>query len=349
VDKVRAAAGDALIIRGGGQVEQPVAGHDAFLGLSLRELCREMLQRAGHRVPSQPQAMILRALSSSDLPNIMANVANKFLLDAYQTAPETWRAWCDTGTLNDFKQATLLRATELSDLQQIPEGGEYTLLQIGEGKENVQLAKYGGRFAITWETIINDDLGVLTEVPAKLGRAAARLVGDVAYAVLTANAAMGDGVALFHTATHGNLASTGAAPGTDSLGDAETAIATQTDAKGAQLNIPAEYFLGPRALKPTAEQFFGTLYLGAEYLKNVYADPYFTRVYDARLDADSASAWYLAGPKGYTVKVFFLSGEPNPFLARREGFDVDGIEIKVRQVVAAKALDWKALYKNPGA
>ena len=66
------------------------------------------------------------------------------------------------------------------------------------------MVTFGRLFAITRQAIINDDLSALSDIPARHGEAAARKMGDVAYAVLTANAAMGDSVALFH-ATHGNL------------------------------------------------------------------------------------------------------------------------------------------------
>ena len=32
----------------------------------------------------------------------------------------------------------------------------------------------------------------------------------------------------------------------------------------------------------------------------------------------------------------------------RNGFDVDGVEIKCRLDFGAKAIDWRGLYKNPG-
>ncbi len=351
VDKLRSAVSDGLVVRAGGMVGTPAPGHEDFRGFTLRELCREMLSRAGQRAPADDYHLVMRALSTSDLPNIFNNVANKFMMMGYDLASETWPLWCATGNLNDFRQASLLRATEVTDLMEVPEGGEYQELLIGEAKEVVRLSKYGGKFALTWEAIVNDDLNALTEIPKKMGRAALRKVGDVAYAPLIANPVMGDGKPLFH-GDHGNLAASGSTPDVDSLSDAEAAIATQRDEQQALLNIPAQYFIAPRKLKALAEQFFGTRDIGGKTnqpnLKNIYFD-YFTRIYEARLDAASTTAWYLAGPSEYTVKVFFLSGRREPFLDTRVGFDVDGQEFKIRQVVASKAMDYKALYKNPGA
>ena len=82
---------------------------------------------------------------------------------------------------------------------------------------------------------------------------------------------------------------------------------------------------------------------------NPYSGSYFTRVYEARLDDASSVIWYLAGPKGKTVKVFFLNGNRTPYLETKEGWNIDGVEFKVRIDAGAKAMDWKALIRNAGA
>jgi hypothetical protein len=81
---------------------------------------------------------------------------------------------------------------------------------------------------------------------------------------------------------------------------------------------------------------------------NPYAGDYFQRVYDARLDGDDANGWYLAGPKGKTVTMFFLNGNEKPYLETKDGFEVDALEYKVRIDCAAKAVDYRALYMNDG-
>ena len=243
-EKRRAAITDSILIRGGIQVENPAEGADEFTGYSLRALCRESLRRAGITAPASPIAMVSRAFSTSDLPYMMADAANKTLLNTYNMADETWREWCGVGSINDFKTLNIMRDSEISALLEIPEGGPYTQATLTEAKETVQLAKYGRRFALTWESVVNDDLNALTGIPEKFGRAAARKNGDVAYTVLTANANMGDGVALFHS-THGNLPSA-AALSVASMGLAVKAMRIQKDEAGvATLNIPPRFFIAP--------------------------------------------------------------------------------------------------------
>jgi len=350
-EKFRDAAGEALLFRAGISTERSDS-NNGLAGYTLRELAREFLVRSGSRVPDNPLEMIGRSLTTSDFPKILANTANKALMSGWEGAEETWDRWCGTGQVSDFKQHTMVRAGEMDDLKEIPEGAEYEYSAFSEAQEQYQIATYGRIFAITRQTIINDDLNALTDLPAKRGEAAARKIGDVAVAVLTANAAMGDGTALFH-ADHNNLL-TGASLGVDSLGNAIKAMKLQKDiANKRRLNIRPRYFMAPVTLEAAGEQFFNTTLIGGKTnqpnLNNPYGGSYFERVYEPRLDDDSTKAWYLLGPRGKTVVLFFLNGIRTPYLETRDGWSVDGVEYKVRLDVGAKAVDWRAMTKNPGA
>ena len=81
---------------------------------------------------------------------------------------------------------------------------------------------------------------------------------------------------------------------------------------------------------------------------NIYSGNVLTRVYNSRLDDDDAAAWYLAAMKGKTVIVYFLNGQKQPYLETRPGWDVDGIELKVRIDAGAAAIDYRGLYMNDG-
>jgi len=342
-DKFRAAAVESVLIRGGMS-----NGRNDLAGLSLRELARECLTRKNMRSPGNLSEMITRAMTSSDLPIILADAANKSLMDGYESAAETWSTWCDVGSAPDLKQNSIVRASELEDLDEVPEAAEYKYGDREEAKEVYQIAKFGKLFALTEEAIINDDLSAMTDIPAAHGEAAARKVGDVAYAVLTANAAMGDSKALFHT-DHGNLSGASAAPGVSTLATAITAMKKQKDIAGKRrLNIRPQFFIAPVDLEGAAEQLFLSNFEGTQAkpgLVNPYSGNYFVRVYEPRLSDSSTSAWYLAGAKGKTVKIFFLNGQQAPQLYTRDGWRVDGTEWKVKMRCAAKAVDWRSLYK----
>jgi hypothetical protein len=278
------------------------------------------------------------------------------------TAQETWQTWCGKGDVPDFKENKRVRPSEFSDLEEVPEDTEYSYGTRIEAQESYKIATFGKLFAISRQTIINDDLGALTNIPAGHGESAARKVGDIAYAALLANSNMGDGKALFHT-DHGNLATEGSigVPSVGTLAALIMAMKMQKDLQGLRrLNIRPIFFIGPVTLEGASEVFFGSANWSdraaaatpdaadASLRKNPYSGTYFTRVYEPRLDDDSPAAWYLAGPKGKTIVVFFLNGVQTPYMETKQGWSVDGVEYKVRIDAGAKALDWKALQKNPG-
>ena len=199
-DKFRAAAEDALLFRASIKPEDKlVPGARDLAGWTLTELARHSLRMAGQPIGGSRMEMVGRAMVAADFPYLLANVANKALFEGWDTAEETWPVWAGTGSVSDFKLHYLPRISEASDLQEVPEGSPYKYGDRTEAQEQYGIVTYGLIFAITRQTIINDDLYALTNIPREHGEAAKRKIGDVVYAVLTANAAMGDGVALFHS------------------------------------------------------------------------------------------------------------------------------------------------------
>jgi hypothetical protein len=358
-DKFRDAAGHSVLMRAGVDIAKPAEGAEELRDFTMVELCREALRLAGKPYKGDRREIVGRALTTSDLPAILANVANKQLLAGFEEANETFEVWTDTGSVPDFKAMTLARASEADDLDEIAERGAYEYGDLSDKKETVQAVTFGKITAITRQAIINDDLGAITMVPRKMGRAAKRKIGDCVYSVLTANAAMGDGVTLFHDATHGNVG-TSAVIGISPVAEAIRLMGLQTDPSGnAYLNIRPEYFIGPKTIEGVSEVFFRSekfadkdslatdSYLAASRV-NPYSGDYFTRVYDARLDGSDTAKYYFAGPRGMTVTVFYLNGQKEPYMEQREGWTVDGTEFKVRIDAAAKAVDWVALVSNAG-
>ena len=347
-DKFRKEATDGLLFTVGRSTDE----NSAFAGWRPIEMARVCVERAGLDLTGGNLQVLGRALTSSDFPNILANVANKSLFEGFDSYQEGWRQWCGVGTVNDFKPATLAMAGAASDLDKIEEGQEYKYGDREDAAESFQLATYGKLFAITRQAIINDDLSALTDVPYAHGEAAARKIGDLVYDVLTGTNTMRDGKTLFH-ADHANIG-TAAAVSPTSLAEGIALMRSQKDISGRQtLNIRPRFFIAPVALEGSCELMFNSEYYDATSTDTTRANPYrgsyFSRIYEPRLDDSSESAWYLVGPKGKSVRVFFLPGGEKPYLEKQSGWAVDGAEYKVRIDVAAKALDWRPVVKNAGA
>lgn len=350
-DKFRAAAVSGIMIRAG------LVANDTsneFRGYSLMELARATLARKNVSTKGMDKMSVVAAAfthGTSDFDNLLADVANKSMLKGYDEAEETFQRWTSVGNLPDFKAAKRVDLNTFPALLEVAPGAEYKYASIGDRGEMIQLATYGRLFSINRQAIINDDLDAFTRVPNKMGRAAIRTVGNLVYAVLTANAAMADGVALFH-ANHANLL-TAAALSTTSVDAMDAAMAKQVDATGNTLNIGLNYVIVPRALKGLAMQIANSEFEIGTATKNNTTPNWMRGVFeviaDARLDGTSASNWYgVANPNLHdTIEVAYLDGNSAPTLEQQGGWTVDGVEFKVRIDAGVKPLDFRGIAKNP--
>ena len=325
-----------------------------WAGQTLLDLARECLEATGTRTRRLPRHEIARlALSTSDFPSILADVANKTLRQAYEAYPRTFLPFSRRRSAVDFKNINAVQLGEAPSLQKVNEKGEFTHGSIAESKETYKLATYGRIVSITRQVIINDDLSAFTRIPAGFGVAAATLESDTVWGIITGNPNMGDGVALFH-ATHTNLNSGGgSALALAGLGTGMAAMAKQKGLDGVTvLNVQPRYLAVPVALQLTAFQLVAANLAPAQSA-NVVPDYIraLTPIAEPRLDASSATAWYLfASPDQIdTVEYAYLEGQDGVYIETRQGFDVDGVEIKARLDFGAKAIDWRGMQKNAGA
>ncbi|MFD1912040.1 prohead protease/major capsid protein fusion protein [Halodurantibacterium flavum] len=325
-----------------------------YRGMTLLELARESLGSAGvnTRGLSRDEVATRALHSTSDFPEILSAVTNKTLRQAYEAYPRTFMLFCRQVLATDFKAMHRVQLGEAPQLLEVGESGEFKRGTLGESKESYKVKTYGRVVAITRQTLINDDLDAFTRIPAMYGNSIAQLESDVVWGIITANPAMADGNALFHT-THKNLAGTGAALDVSSVGAARAAMAKQTGLdKKTVLNIRPAFLIVPAALELKAEQLVAQNLVPADSAKVVpQSIRTLSPISEPRLDAASATAWYLAASPNQidTIEYAYLEGQQGAYIETRNGFDVDGVEIKCRLDFGAKAIDWRGLYKNPGA
>lgn len=338
-----------------------------FANRSLLWIAEDVLKRSGvntsHMTRSQiaERALSMRShapasvrapgmISTSDFPLILADVANKSLRLGYETAPRTFTAWARRTTAVDFKEIKRLQMSGGMALVSVPEGGEYTHASTNESQEKYHLETFGRMIAITRQTIVNDDLDAFSRVGQIYGAAAADLESDTVYGILGNNPAMSDGVALFHS-SHANLAGGAGAPSVTTLGAARQAMRRQTDLDGSRiLNIMPSFLIAPAALETTVDQLMAqTTPSTASEVVPGYVRA-LTPIIEPRLDDFSATAWFMASAPGRvdTVEYCYLGGEEGVQISSRQGWEVDGIEIKARLDFAAKAIDHRGMFKNAG-
>lgn len=328
-----------------------------FRGMSLLEQARHILERGGVSTRGMGKMELATAafqtraaaMGTSDFPSILANVANKTLRRAYEDTPRTFVMWARRATISDFKPVNRTQIAGAPDLRWIAENAEYTFGAISDGKETYNLATYGRIVAITRQAIINDDLDALTRIPAAFGAAAADLESDLVYAILTGNPTMADGTALFH-ADHGNLG-TAAAVTEAALGEAYKMFGQQKGLEGRPISVLPSYIITPpgtRAIEARKQVTATTPNSTADV--NTFANRLQVVEEPRLIPASGPDPWFLAADTARidTAEYAYLDGQDGVYTETRVGFEVDGVEIKARHDFAAKAIDWRGLFKNAG-
>jgi ATP-dependent protease ClpP protease subunit len=354
-DRFATGATKALLLKTG------LEGGEAneFSGMTMREIARYSLDVRGiKKTFSDPLMMVGAAMqptmvsglhTTSDFVNILANIANKSMLRGYTEVEETFDKWTARGVLTDFKPGSRVDTGLFPALAKVEEGAEYKHATMGDRAESIQLATYGRLFGISRQAIINDDVGAFSRIPQKMGRAAKRTVGNLVYAVLTSNPNMSDGIALFHASHKNLLAAAGITAA--SVGAAKAAMALQKDADehaAGGLNIRPKFLLVPVELEDDAAVLMASEFdpSKTQRVPNPARNTA-TVISEARLSASSASNWYMAADPNAvdTIEVAYLNGVDTPTLEQREGWNVDGVEFKVRLDAGVKPFDFRGLLK----
>jgi hypothetical protein len=340
-----------------------------YRGMSLIEIGREHLERCGVRTRGMTRMALATAIlthrsgvyqTTSDFASLLANVANKRLRQGYEENRATYQMWARRAPdAPDFKSMSVVNLAGAPDLLQTNEHGEFKYGAMTDGKETYSLLTYGRIVPFSRQALINDDLRGFDRLVGAFGNSAARLENRTVYAILTANAALSDGLAVQQ---HGRPLPAAREPRRLGRRD-QRRHAGRGPRRHAPAKGPAKRGAEPRAALPHRAGHAGALayqYTSANYVPTQPSTVNEFRaggrtalepVVEALLDANSTTAWYLAADNGQvdTVEYCWLEGAAGPVIESDIGFEVDGISYKCRLDFAAKAIDFRGLYKNPGA
>ncbi|MEM6440049.1 MAG: prohead protease/major capsid protein fusion protein [Pseudomonadota bacterium] len=340
-------AGEALYARMNPSHELSESAR-AFAHMTMPDLARESLRHRGQTVTGlSPSALVTRALhTTSDFPLILGDATNRTLRAAYQAAPSGLRMLARQTTARDFRAKNRIQMGEAPVLEPVSEAGEFTSGTLAEAAESYRLGTFGRIVGVSRPALVNDDLGAFQQVPARMGQAAAAFEAQTMVALLEGNPAMSDGAALFH-ASHGNLAGTAAALDAATLAARRTAMRKQTGLSGEPIAATPRYLLVPPELEDAAMKLVADI--TPHTTADVNVNSALNVVVENRLT--SATAFYVvAAPAEIDGLEFaYLEGEPGPQIETRAGFEVDGVQIKVRLDFGAGFVDWRGWQKNAGA
>ena len=336
-----------------------------YRSMTMMEYCRDLLELSGISTRGMDRLQVAsRALqhrsagmeTTSDLASILANVATKRLRMGYDENPGTYARWARrAANAADFKQISSVQLSAMPDLLQVNEHGEFKYGTVTDGAEKYALLTYGRIVSVSRQALINDDLRAFDRLVTGFGTSAARLENRMVYAQLTANAALSDGNALFSTAHANNATGAGSALQFAALTAMRAAMRTQKGLQSEELNLAPAFLIVPAALEQTAYQLTSANYTPTKTTDvsefkaggRTSLEP----VVEPILDSNSQLAWYACARNSQvdTVEYCWLDGAEGPVVDTEMGFEVDGIKIKCREDFAAKAIDWRGLYRAVGA
>ena len=316
---------ETLVQRMGGKVKGETIRNADLTGLAVRSL--EMAgQRIGHgetRDRIFERALSTRMMGTSDFSSLLGTAVGRVLHEAYANAPSALKAIARQNNAADFRTRTVARLGNAPSLEKVNEGGEFHYGAVADFGNTWALATYGRIISLSRQAMVNDDLDAFAQLLRKFGEASARREADELAGILVTPGLV-DGAALFDAGRSSLITSAGLS--VVNLGAAVAALRQQTEDGELVTQSPGAIIV-PSALEQVA------LTLMAQYRPAAAADvnPFPLQVIvEPRLDASSTTTWYLAAASQSSLEYGYLDGAEGPQTTQREGFEVDGVELKCR-------------------
>ena len=368
-DEFRRDASDGLLLRGGVQPENAGDGARRFSGMTLRDLAIECLERGGMddaRYLSTDD--ILREVCTRQyfnptaaFPTILDNAIQKAYVQGHRTVPVTFDQWTKKGSLKDFKvHDNNYLYGPVGEFLEVPEGGELKNDIPTDAKRPTRRIKtYGKQFTLSRQAFINDDIDLVTRIPARYAAAARKTINSQCCRILMDNPTIYDGKPLFH-ASHKNVLTTGTGITKDAMQAMIMALSTQKDefdqaiiVRPAKLLLPAGYsfdiytlFNSPTINTTGNTQAVNPLYRYKDSIA-IVEEPTFNALAGG---FGNVMPWWLFGATEDTdfIEVDYLNGQEIPTIRRMETPGQLGFVWDIYLDWGINVMDFRGAIKNPG-
>jgi len=296
------------------------------------------------------------AFSTTSLPGILGNTANKFILAGFNTVEDTWRKISAIRSVSDFKQITSYRLTGDLTYDLLPPTGEIKHGVVDEESFTNQALTYGKIMGISRVDIINDDLGALNAIPKKLGIGAARKLNNVFWTEFMDNSSH------FHADNSNYMSGSTTNLSITSLTAGELLFLNQTDPDDQPLGIDPAILLVPNALNVTATQLMhdtevrnttaSTKYTTGNPHAGKWSVEKSSYLHNSNYTGYSTAAWYLlANPDELAViETCFLNGKQVPTVETADAdFNMLGIQMRGYHDFGVSKQETRAGIKSKGS
>ncbi|QDV23437.1 phage major capsid protein [Aureliella helgolandensis] len=337
----------------------------AYRDLEMIDYVAQGLRAQGHSLPanhvgrSGRLATLQAGFSTGSTAVIFTQSIGAMAIDAYVESGDFSRGWTSEEDVPNLLETDRPRMQAAPDLTLHPTGDEADHAHRDATSEKVRADRYSRTAEIDENDFINDQFQLLRRTPREFGQAAARLRPNMVAAVLLANAALKDGIAVFH-ADHLNLSGSSALS-QPNLQKVRAMLSRQKDGD-ASLNLQPTHLLTPTGLGDLAIQLTQSAVISNDSGAGS-TNPIRTRnimpIEESRLDngvvdpltgstlAGSLTTWYLVSAEGHTIEVQFLEGTGRvpQVIVEQLGRGKFGLSITVKHFIGAKALDFRSMAK----
>ncbi len=284
-----------------------------LLERGIRSVFVEEYNNAGVK-PLWVRRDVQESMTTAHFTQYFADAVSRAFYHDYNYMPGSWVNYTYQDTAPDFRGVKRFRMTEPETLLRRRENAEAKPTAIHEYEIEYAPEEFARQFEVSWQALMNDDLGKIRETPQRMARAARRFEDEFVsnlYDNSTTQAtlsALGAPWAITGRLTAANLA----------IGI--NAMMSRTDAAGNPLRFNRIYLVIPPILQITAMQILQDViqYGGPNsnvlgtWIAGVFVDPY--------IATDSPNVpWYLfADPAEVpAVSVVRLQGLPGPVVYQK--------------------------------
>lgn len=376
IESVRAESADVQKLFAAGEGEKRIVRTGARSPQYMQKLAETAKFLSDLVTGRRPAYQLREALTTSDFPNLFGDILDRQVLANYQEAPQSYRNYVHISSVSDFRTVKRFRVDgSEAILAPVAQQAEYPESKLVDAAYSYTVGKYGRRIPFAWETMINDDLQALQNIPQRFGKAARR--SEEKFATQLFVSSTGPNATLYSSgnknivSTANGAATTNPALSINGLQDAMITLFNQVDTEGEPIAIEAIELVVPPALFIQAQNILNSTQLwlnenggttnsrliSQNWMKGMVRlnTNYYLPIVDT---THGATSWYLfASPSNGrpALEMGFLRGHENPELFMKQpnsqrigggmanpadgDFDTDSLHYKIRHVFGGARLD----------
>jgi hypothetical protein len=320
-----------------------------FLNLSMVEIARRLVRNGDLY---NPVDLFQRAITSTDLPLILSNIADKTLRDRYKIVSKTYEKIVRKVEVSDLNIKTELQTGSFGELADLGELEAYNEVTFGESAETYKTSKHGNSFSFSEEMFLNDRLNVLPRAFQMFADSTAKKISTLVYNNLTKNNTnLSDGLPIFHE-KRGNIAveTKDKIFSDDVITEALVALTRLKDADNNLIEIPEyKYVYTTKTNEPIVRRVLASIPAVKSQDLNIYAGRFEVIVENRLEELGKNAAIFISSPEDIDGLILsYLKGYEEPKITRIDDPKINAVTFTCKMFAASKAIDTKGFYlHNP--